>query len=124
MPTNSRTIADLIREYQHATGSSYGDIARLTGLSKPKIGQLAKQEQVHMPRADTLAKLARGLGLPLHSVQAAALASAGVVAPEVSEPDVSLLVERYRALSDDSKRNVSDFVAMLYQREARGAANE
>ncbi|ANC31471.1 hypothetical protein I598_1923 [Isoptericola dokdonensis DS-3] len=77
-----------------------------------------------MPRADTLAKLARGLGLPLHSVQAAALASAGVVAPEVSEPDVSLLVERYRALSDDSKRNVSDFVAMLYQREARGAANE
>lgn len=114
---DARKLADLIREHQDATGDSYNDIAKRSGLSKPKIGQLAQRgPMLHMPRAETLEKLAVGLDLPLHIVQAAALVTAGVVAPEISEPDISMLVVRYRELPDDYKEIVRDMVAMLYQR--------
>ena len=78
------TLATLIQQHRDKTGDSYSDIARRAGLSKAKIGQLAHDRapgtagQAHMPRSETLAKLARGLRLPLETVQLAAISSAGI----------------------------------------------
>lgn len=94
------TLAELIRQHQDRTNESYSVIARRAGLSKAKVGQLAHTSQTHMPRADTIEKLAAGLGLPLRNVQQAAMASAGITpAGYDSEQRVDLLAAQLRELS-------------------------
>lgn len=94
------TLAELIRQHQDRTKESYSQIARRAGLSKAKIGQLAHTAQTHMPRADTIEKLAAGLGLPLRNVQQAAMASAGITpAGYDTEQRVDLLAAALRDLS-------------------------
>lgn len=112
-----QTLADLVRDHQAVTGESFAAMGRRTGLSKPKIGQLADPKKAAMPRARTLEKLAHGLGIPLHIVHAAALASVGIVAPEITDPDTSLLLERYQQLSPDAQALIRDVVAAAHQRE-------
>ena len=107
-------LAALIRQHQAATGQSYGDIAKASGLSKAKIGQLATVGSPHMPRAETIEKLARGLRLPLAVVQRAAMSSGGLM-PKDQEPDerLALLTARLRALSSDDLERVELFVQAL-----------
>lgn len=112
-----KTLSDLIRDHQAATGDSYATIGLKSGISKPKIGQLAAAGNISMPRAKTLEKLAQGLQIPLHIVQSAALASAGIVAPEISQPATALLLTRYNELKPEFQGIVQDLVAALYQRQ-------
>jgi len=115
--TAALTLAELIRKHQDNTGESYSIIAHRAGLSKAKIGQLASSEQAHMPRADTIEKLAAGLGLPLRVIQQAAMASAGI-APEGydSEQRVDLLAALLRELSPEDLETAAAVIQSLKDR--------
>lgn len=78
------SIAALIRREQDTSGASYMDIARATGLSKAKIGQMADPETRHQVRPETIEKLAKGLRLPVNVVRRAALVTAGITDPKES----------------------------------------
>lgn len=80
--TDPTTLAGLIQREKDINGSSYSDIARKTGLSKAKIGQLADHNSRFQVRPETLEKIALGLHLPLVVVQRAALATAGITPGE------------------------------------------
>lgn len=101
MPTTI-TLAELIRQHQDKTGDSYAVIARRAGLSKAKIGQLANVDQPHMPRIDTLEKIATGLQLPLRVVQQAAMATAGITPDDYdTEQRIDLVVSQLRELNPE-----------------------
>lgn len=116
------TLADLIRQHQDATGESYAEIAKRGGLSKAKVGQLAMREQHHMPRVDTVEKLARALRLPLKVVQRAAMASAGITPKGDDDPTPGdVLAARINMLSKTEREIVAVFVdALCARRDTRG----
>lgn len=94
------TLAELIRQHQSKTGDSYATIAQRAGLSKAKIGQLASTDQPHMPRVDTIEKIAAGLKLPIRVVQQAAMASAGITPDNYdAEQQIDLIVSYLRELN-------------------------
>ncbi|MGO4143827.1 hypothetical protein AB4Y77_01970 [Paenarthrobacter sp. YAF11_1] len=113
--TEQITLAELIRQHQEKTGDSYSQIAIRSGLSKAKIGQLgSKNGQLHMPRIDTIEKLASGLRLPLHIVQQAAMASAGVLPESYSEnQEIDLIVAQLRELSPDQLATAARLIQAL-----------
>lgn len=113
------TLADLIQRHQDTTQESYATIAHRAGLSKAKIGQLTARDMPHMPRADTLTKLATGLRLPAHIVQRAAMATAGIAPPDSDSNGAAQLapiIARLRQLTDDDCETVELFINALYQR--------
>lgn len=108
------TLSSLIREHQDKTGDSYGDIARRTGLSKAKIGQLARPENTYLVRQETLHKLAIGLSLPFATVERASLGTAGFTTAEVQRDDrVRSIAERLVELPDESLAIISDLVEVV-----------
>ena len=108
------TLADLIRDHQDRTGDSFGDIARRTGLSKAKIGQLARPENTYLVRQETLHKLARGLSLPFATVERASLGTAGFADREVQQADrVHRIAERLAEFDDDTLRLIADLVEVV-----------
>ncbi|AYN58266.1 immunity repressor [Arthrobacter phage Kepler] len=112
------TLAELIRQHQDKTGDSYSIIARRAGLSKAKIGQLASLDQPHMPRIDTLQKIATGLRLPLRVVQQAAMASAGIL-PDTydTEQAIDLIVANLRELSPEQLGTAARLIQALRTEE-------
>lgn len=117
--TAAITLARLIHNHQDRTGESYSMIAKRAGLSKAKIGQLANTEQTHMPRIDTLEKVAKGLQLPMRIVQQAALASAGI-APDTydNEQRIDFLVSILRELSPEDLDTATTLVQALHSRRS------
>lgn len=115
------TLAELIRQHQERTGDSYSVIARRAGLSKAKIGQLANLSQPHMPRIDTIEKVAAGLQLPLRVVQQAAMASAGIL-PETydTEQRVDLIVSQLRELDPEQLETAARIIQALKANERHG----
>jgi hypothetical protein len=108
------TLARLIRTHQDATGDSYADISRKTRLSKGKIGQLARPDQTYLVRQETLEKLAHGLGLPMATVQRAALGTAGFADKEVQRATaIQLVVDKLETLDDDTVALVSAIVDVI-----------
>lgn len=70
----------LIQDWLDAEpGRSIRGLASLSGISSPSTlhALMNRTEPASLPRKTTLRKLARGLGLPLHAVDAAAAAAAG-----------------------------------------------
>ena len=115
--TERKTLADLIRDHQASTHDSYSDIARKSGLSKAKIGQLAREGGAHAPRIETIEKLATGLRLPLVVVKAAAMATAGISDGVEDEGlDTAIMVDRYKRLPPADQRTVRDLVDSLHKR--------
>jgi len=118
--TEQTTLADLLREHQAETGDSYNDMARKTGLSKAKIGQLVATTAPHAPRLETLEKVATGLRLPLSAVKAAAMATAGISEPsEDNEAETTVMVSRYKQLPPPDQTTVRDLVNSLYRRATK-----
>ncbi len=115
----ARTLAQIIREHQAATGESYQAIADRSGLSKTKIAQLAMDAHPNMPRTDTLEKIARGLKMPVKVVTAAALHQRGYSSTDYSDTAMMLLMERYKSLPREWQQFVDDTVASIYERTAR-----
>ncbi|AYN56852.1 immunity repressor [Arthrobacter phage Andrew] len=115
------TLAELIRQHQDKTGDSYAVIARRAGLSKAKIGQLANVDQPHMPRIDTIEKVAAGLQLPLRVVQQAAMASAGITPDDYdTEQRVDLIVAKLRELPPDQLDTAARLIEALLAGQAHG----
>ncbi|WNM65706.1 immunity repressor [Arthrobacter phage Vulpecula] len=119
--TEQITLAELIRQHQNKTGDSYSVIAQRAGLSKAKIGQLASIDQPHMPRIDTIEKVAAGLRLPLRVVQQAAMASAGILPADTYDTDqrVELIVSDLRELTPDQLDTAGRLIQAL-RNERRG----
>ena len=121
------TLASLIRQHQDKTGDSFAGIARKTGLSKAKIGQLAQETkpgQAHMPRPESITKLAAGLRLPLGTIQRAALVSAGLLPEEMEEPSeqrIQLVVASLRDLDAAALDTAWALVGSLRKLDARDA---
>ena len=121
------TLATLIQQHRERTGDSYADIARRAGLSKAKIGQLAQATgpgtagQAHMPRSETLAKVAKGLGLPLETVQLAAISSAGITPKNYAgSSQADLIASKLRELDARDLQTVRALVDSLANaKEAR-----
>lgn len=108
------TLAELIRQHQDKTGESYATIAKRAGLSKAKIGQLASITQPHMPRIDTLEKMAAGLNTSVRVVQQAAMASAGIL-PDTyeAEQEIDLIVSYLRELTPAQLDTASRLIRAL-----------
>ncbi|MFT4288131.1 hypothetical protein [Nocardioides sp.] len=103
MSDDDLSLADLIQRAQDSErGLSYQGIARVSGLSKAKIGQLADRNSKYNVRPETVEKLARGLHLPLHVVQRAAMVTAGI-APvgDGRSARVELIASKLDRLPDD-----------------------
>lgn len=114
-------LGDLVRLRQTEQGWSYQDIATRSGLSKAKVGQFARAAQPHMPRAETLRRLAVGLQLPLNVVQAAAMVSAGI--DETGEGGVqqrvALVVAHLRDMPASDLELVEHLVGALVAHRAK-----
>lgn len=105
------TLADLIRQHQESTGDSYADMARRTGISKAKIGQLARPENTYLVRQETLNKLAHGLSLPIATVQRASLGTAGFTNRDVQRTDtLRSITDRLEELDKDDVALIADLV--------------
>ncbi len=114
MTTDAIGLDELIRRHQDRTGESYAQIARRAGLSKAKVGQLALPTAPHMPRADTLRKLATGLQLTFERVQDAAMVTAGVSPDTHAESQrMSLLIDNLLQLDEDDLERVEVIVDAL-----------
>lgn len=116
----AQSLADLIREHQDVTGDSYGDIARLTGLSKAKVGQLVKPEAVYLVRHETVTKLATGLRLPRITVERAAIVTAGF-GDAVQSNRVRDIADRLELLPEDMVDLAADFIETLERRAGTAA---
>lgn len=113
-------LSDLIREHQDKTGDSYGDIARKTGLSKAKIGQLALPKNTYLVRQETLAKLAQGLAIPLATVERASLGTAGFKTPDIQQSDrIRGIVDKLEELPASSLELVAELVDVIAKRSPR-----
>lgn len=123
MAEDSISLAELIRREQDNTGASYMDIARRTGLSKAKIGQLADPRSRYQVRSDTIEKLATGLGLPVRVVKRAALVTAGIGGGDDGDGKDSRieLISSRLALLDDA---MLDTVAAMVDAAVRARAKE
>lgn len=91
----SDALQRLIRDYRDETGESYEDIARRAGMSSRTVQALATRERSgkHLPRPDTLAKLAKGLRVSEAIVrQAAGYEREDVVIQDVERRDLRMLV--------------------------------
>lgn len=115
------SIAALIRREQDSSGASYMDIAKATGLSKAKIGQMADPETHHQVRPDTIEKLATGLRLPLNVVRRAALVTAGITpGDEGNEGRVELLAYELTRLDERTFGIVEAMIRAAADKAERG----
>jgi transcriptional regulator with XRE-family HTH domain len=113
-------LSELIRKHQERTSESYSMIARRAGLSKAKIGQLANVKQNHMPRADTIERLATGLGLSVRVVQQAAMVSAGIAPEDYNgEQRVDMLAAYLRELAPADLETAGVVIESLRNRPQR-----
>lgn len=113
-------IRGLIAREQQLTGASYADIAKASGLSKAKIGQMALDTKRYQIRAETIEKLALGLRLPVAVVQRAALVTAGVAEPsEGRNARVDLIVHQLSKLSDEDLK-LTEAVVDVFVKHRRG----
>jgi transcriptional regulator with XRE-family HTH domain len=110
-------LAALVRREQDQSGASYADIAKRSGLSKAKIGQIADPTSRYQLRPETIEKLATGLRLPLPVVRRAALVTAGVA--EHHDPRTArteLIVHMLDQLDDDTLAMVEAMVSTAARR--------
>lgn len=110
------TLQQLIRDRMAERNWSYGDIARLGGLPRSTVHNLATMVQLtRPPLPTTLEKLARGLDLPLDTVRAAAANAAGytIWREEVADPEVDVMVAALSKLSSEDRRHVQALIQSL-----------
>lgn len=111
------SLADLLRHHQDTTGESYADVARRSGLSKSKIGQIASTNPVHLARLTTIEQLAAGLRLPLLVVKAAALITAGLA--DYDDVETALFVAQYEQLDTRDQAAVRNLASHLHKATTR-----
>jgi len=116
--TGSNPLAQLVRDTMLANGWTYADLAKACDLPRATVYALAtKSEQRTTNRPVTLEKLAKGLGLPLSTVRAAAAAGAGygaeTVGADLTPTEVQLLTELASELSPAKRRQLLNLAQMF-----------
>lgn len=135
MDSSANTLDDLnplqrlIQQCLRERGWSYGDVARSGGLARSTLYTLAvTRNLVRPPRPATIDGLARGLGVPVSVVRAAAAESAGLRYYDETSPgpgrlhdqERDLLVATIDELSPEDRRHVAALVTSL---RAKGTAD-
>ena len=118
-------LQQLIQRRLTERGWSYGQVARRGNLPRSTVYYLATTPaQLRPSRAETLARLARGLELPADLVRAAAVAGLQPYGehrqdPEDPEdPDLALLTASLKQLRPHDRRHVIALVDSLLQHPA------
>ena len=122
----------LIQQRLRERGWSYGQVARRGGLPRSTIYTLATTRNlVRPPRPATIDGLARGLGVPVSVVRAAAAEStglhyydepaAGTDRGDQGDQERALLIASIDELSPDDRRHVAALVESLRSRAAPSA---
>jgi transcriptional regulator with XRE-family HTH domain len=109
-------LQQLIRGRMEERGWSYADVARRGGIPRSTVHHLATTELLRRPpHPVTLEGLAKGVGVPLDTVRAAAAQAAGLVAwkEPTTDPDIEVLVAALEQLSADDRRHVLALIQSL-----------
>jgi transcriptional regulator with XRE-family HTH domain len=94
---------------------SYRDIARRGGLSRSTVHKLATADYEGIPRQETLAQLARGLGLPASTVREAALQSVRTRTTRArTSQGREILLGHVEELSDDQVEHVNRYIDLMF----------
>lgn len=112
MDALQRLIHDRMRELRR----SYGDVARIGGLSRSTVHHLATHDRSgRLPNPLTLERLAAGLDLPLSVVRAAAASAAGFVLDSQADdnPEIDVLVASLVQLSPADRQHVAALVRSM-----------
>ncbi|MEU1181372.1 helix-turn-helix transcriptional regulator [Streptomyces sp. NPDC005820] len=116
-------LQEMIRHKLDQNGWSYNDVARRGGISRSTVHHLATSERLaQMPQRTTLEGLAKGLGIPVVAVKRAAADAAGVHlyfedAPEITDPEVEILIASVQKLNPKDRRHVAVLVESLLRAE-------
>lgn len=98
---------------------SYRDIARRGGMSRSTVYKLATADYEGLPRGETLAQLAKGLGLPESTVREAALQS---VRTKTTRSRTSqgrqILLGHAEELSEDQVEHVNRYIDLMFGKES------
>ena len=119
---SSNPLQRLIRQRLHERGWSYGEVARRGALPRSTVYTLATTRNLaRPPRPATIDALAKGLGVPVSAVRAAAAASTGLhyydEAPgqpgDAGDHERELLIDSIDELSPEDRRHVAALVESL-----------
>jgi transcriptional regulator with XRE-family HTH domain len=123
----------LILERLREEGWSYGEVARRGALPRSTVYNLAiTRNLARPPRPATINALAKGLGVPVAAVRAAAAESVGLhyydEAPGRQRPagdrQAELLIGRIDELSPEDRRHVAALVESLLNKEPPASPRE
>ncbi|MET7378676.1 helix-turn-helix transcriptional regulator [Streptomyces sp. NPDC005526] len=115
------TLQQMIKRRLDQNGWSYNDVARRGGISRSTVHHLATSRRLaQVPQKSTLEGLAKGLGIPVAPVQRAAAEAAGVNlyfedSPEITDPEVEILIASVQRLSPKDRRHVAVLVESLLE---------
>lgn len=119
--TETTDLAALIRRHQDLTGDSYAEIARKTGLSKAKIGQIAVAGARYQVRPETMQKLAEGLKIPFEVVRSSALVTLGVAGEATARNTrIDLITSQLQKLDEETLAMVEAMVDAIVGVRTRG----
>jgi transcriptional regulator with XRE-family HTH domain len=107
----SNALTRLIAERREEQRLTYGEIARVGGLPKSTVYKLATIEKwTNAPQAETLDRLARGLGLPPSTVRQAAAEAAGLTEVVEDDPAMQILIGSIAELTAEQREQVAALV--------------
>ncbi|MER6125507.1 helix-turn-helix transcriptional regulator [Streptomyces sp. NPDC001795] len=123
----ANALQQIIRDRLDSERWSYGDVARRGGIPRSTVHHLATADHMaRMPQPATLEGLAKGLGLPLHTIRQAAAEACGIhlyapaaepaPASDASDPEVDVLIASVQRLSAEDRRHVAALVESLLNR--------
>ena len=113
--TESRPSAlrDLIQSRLADLDLSYGDVARRGRIPKATVANLASGDLSQVPRPETIVGLARGLELPVSSLQAAIAEAVGLAPAAGRDRTTDLIVRTLDELDDAQRRQVAALVSAM-----------
>jgi len=115
-PQNLNALQKLISEHLEVTGERLADVADRGGLPRQTLSALLHRAGPNgIPRRATLQRLADGLEVDLHTVEAAAAAAASANGMEETLPDARLaqLISYARKLDDRHLKALSSLARAL-----------
>jgi transcriptional regulator with XRE-family HTH domain len=114
-PTLPNALQRLISDRRSERRWSYRDIAQRADMSPSTVYKLATTEYEGLPRASTLAQLAKGLGLPETVVREAALRSVCTnTRKSWTNTGREVLLAHAQDLSDDQVEHVNRYIDLMF----------
>lgn len=112
-------LARLIADRRTEQRLSYAEIASRGGLPKSTVHKLATtMTWTHPPQAETLDRLARGLGLPPATVRLAAAEAVGLTSHKVRDESLGILFGSIEALTPEQRQQVAALVDAMVRGNA------